>query len=285
MDVGLVAQRDNSRAVSVAESIQTALADDGVSTRLDAATAAALEEPAATANTVDDAAASSDVGVFATCDLVVSIGGDGTFLFAARAAGGAPMLGVNLGEVGFLNAVSPENAVAAVREAVEAIDAGDHTIREAPRLTARCEGFESVPAVNEIIVTGPRRGPDGGATFRVTIDGSEYTHDHADGVMIATPTGSTAYNLSENGPIVHPSIGALIVNEMCGVDGMPPLVVGGDCEVTVAVDDADHAVVVSDGRRPHEIETPAEITVSRAETPVRLVGPVADFFAALDKLS
>ncbi|RJX49960.1 NAD(+)/NADH kinase [Halonotius pteroides] len=285
MDVGLVAQRDNSRAVSVAESIQTALTDGGVSTRLDAATAAALEEPAATANTVDNVAASSDVGVFATCDLVVSIGGDGTFLFAARAAGGAPMLGVNLGEVGFLNAVSPENAVAAVREAVEAIDAGDHTIREAPRLTARCEGFESVPAVNEIIVTGPRRGPDGGATFRVTIDGSEYTHDHADGVMIATPTGSTAYNLSENGPIVHPSIGALIVNEMCGVDGMPPLVVGGDCEVTVAVDDADHAVVVSDGRRPHEIETPAEITVSRAETPVRLVGPVADFFAALDKLS
>jgi len=226
-----------------------------------------------------------DVGAFEACDLVVSIGGDGTFLFAARAAGGTPMLGVNLGEVGFLNAVSPENAVAAVREAVDAIEAGDHEIREAPRLTARCGEFESVPAVNEIVVTGPRRGPGGGATFRVTIDGSEYTQSHADGVMIATPTGSTAYNLSEDGPIVHPSIGALIVNEMCGVDGMPPLIVGGDCEVTVAVDDADHAVVVSDGRRPHEIETPAEITVSRAETPVRLVGPVADFFAALDKLS
>ena len=285
MDVGLVAQRDNGRAVGIAESIQTALDDDGVSTRLDAATAAALGEPTMTTDTVGDAGGNSNVGIFQACDLVVSIGGDGTFLFAARAAGGAPMLGVNLGEVGFLNAVSPENAVAAVREAVEAIDADDHEIREAPRLTARCEGFESVPAVNEIVVTGPRRGPGGGATFRVTIDGSEYTHSHADGVMIATPTGSTAYNLSEDGPIVHPSIGALIVNEMCGVDGMPPLVVGGDCEVTVAVDNADHAVVVSDGRRPHEIETPAAITVSRAKTPVRLVGPVADFFAALDKLS
>ena len=285
MEVGLVAQRDNSRAVSVAESINTALVDEEVSTRLDAATAAALEESTATTGAVDDAAASGDVGSFEACDLVVSIGGDGTFLFAARAAGGAPMLGVNLGEVGFLNAVSPENAVAAVRGAVSAIEADDHEIREAPRLTARCEGFESVPAVNEIVITGPRRGPGGGATFRVTIDGSEYTQSHADGVMIATPTGSTAYNLSEGGPIVHPSIGALIVNEMCGVDGMPPLVVGGDCEVTVAVDDADHAVVVSDGRRPHEIETPAAITVSRAETPVRLVGPVADFFTALDKLS
>jgi len=284
MEVGLVAQRDNSRAVDIAESIQTALADDGVSTRLDAATAAALGG-STTTDTVGDAAGSSDVGVFEACDLVVSIGGDGTFLFAARAAGGTPMLGVNLGEVGFLNAVSPENAVTAVREAVDAIDADSHEIREAPRLTAQCGGFESVPAVNEIVVTGPRRGPGGGATFRVTIDGSEYAHSHADGVMIATPTGSTAYNLSEDGPIVHPSIGALIVNEMCSADGMPPLVVGGDCEVTVAVDDADHAVVVSDGRRPHEIETPTEIIVSRAETPVRLVGPVADFFTALDKLS
>ena len=285
MEVGLVAQRDNSRAVGVAESIQTALADDGVSTRVDAATAAALAESTATPDAPANPGTTADVGVFGACDLVVSIGGDGTFLFAARAAGGTPMLGVNLGEVGFLNAVSPENAVTAVREAVTAIDADDHEVRKAPRLTAQCESFESVPAVNEIVVSGPRRGPGGGATFRVTIDGSEYTQSHADGVMIATPTGSTAYNLSENGPIVHPSIGALIVNEMCGVDGMPPLVVGGDCEVTVAVDDADHAVVVSDGRRPHEIETPAEITVSRAETPVRLVGPVADFFAALDKLS
>ena len=285
MEVGLVAQRDNSRAVNVAESIQAALADDGVSTRLDAATAAALAESTTTPDASATPGTTADVGVFGACDLVVSIGGDGTFLFAARAAGGTPMLGVNLGEVGFLNAVSPENAVTAVREAVTAIDADDHEVRKAPRLTAQCESFESVPAVNEIVVSGPRRGPGGGATFRVTIDGSEYTQSHADGVMIATPTGSTAYNLSENGPIVHPSIGALIVNEMCGVDGMPPLVVGGDCEVTVAVDDADHAVVVSDGRRPHEIETPAEITVSRAETPVRLVGPVADFFAALDKLS
>ena len=285
MEVGLVAQRDNSRAVNVAESIQAALADDGVPTRLDAATAAALAESTATPDASANPGTTADVGVFGACDLVVSIGGDGTFLFAARAAGGTPMLGVNLGEVGFLNAVSPENAVTAVREAVTAIDADDHEVRKAPRLTAQCESFESVPAVNEIVVSGPRRGPGGGATFRVTIDGSEYTQSHADGVMIATPTGSTAYNLSENGPIVHPSIGALIVNEMCGVDGMPPLVVGGDCEVTVAVDDADHAVVVSDGRRPHEIETPAEITVSRAETPVRLVGPVADFFAALDKLS
>ena len=285
MDVGLVAQRDNSRASGIAESIQAALSDDGVSTRRDPATAATVETSTTADERGDNPTAIDTAGAFEVCDLVVSIGGDGTFLFAARAAGGTPMLGVNLGEVGFLNAVSPENAVAAVRDTITAIRDGDHEVREAPRLTACCGAFESVPAVNEIVVSGPRRGPGGGATFRVLIDGSEYTRGHADGVMIATPTGSTAYNLSEDGPIVHPSVGALIVNEMCSTDGMPPLVAGGSCEVTVAVDDADHAVVVSDGRQPHEIDLPAEITVSRAKPPVRLVGPVTDFFAALDKLS
>jgi len=275
MEVGIVAQQGNSRAAAVADSLWVALTDEQVACRLDTATANALERP-------ELAAA---VEGFDECDLVVSIGGDGTFLFAARAAGGTPILGVNLGEVGFLNAVRPENAVHAVRAEVESLSNGTHEVREAPRLTATCGDFESVPAVNEIVVSGPRRGHGGGATFRVEIDGSPYSQGHADGVMIATPTGSTAYNLSEGGPLVHPSIGGLIVNEMCGVDGMPPLVVAGDCEVTISVSNADETVVVTDGRRPHRLDLPAEITVSRAEPPVRLAGPVADFFEALRKLS
>ena len=275
MEVGIVAQRDNSRAASLAAEIRTALRDDGVDCRLDETTATTVGVPAA----------ASAVETFSACDLVVSIGGDGTFLFAARGAGGVPILGVNLGEVGFLNAVRPANAVQAVTREVEALRAGEFEVREAPRLTATCERFESVPAVNEIVVTGPRRGHGGGASFEVRVDGSRYTSGHADGIMIATPTGSSAYNLSEGGPLVHPSIGGLIINEMCGAEAMPPLVVAGDCEVSVQVDDADHVVVVSDGRRPHELDVPCEITVSRAEPPVRLAGPVADFFEALGKLT
>jgi NAD+ kinase len=275
MEVGLLAQRDNSRAVAVASDIRAALAAASVDCRLDPTTAAALE-----VSTETDA-----LGGFDACDLVVSVGGDGTFLFAARAAGGVPIMGVNLGEVGFLNAVAPDEAVSAVREEVRAIRDGTQTVREAPRLTAACEGFESTPAVNEIVVSGPRRGHGGGATVEVAVDGSPYSGGHADGVMVATPTGSTAYNLSEGGPIVHPSAGGLIINEMCPTDGMPPLVVDGDCAVEVSVTDADHAIVVSDGRRPSELETPVTLTVSRAEPPVRLAGPVADFFEALGKLS
>lgn len=274
MEVGIVAQRDNSRAATLAAEIRRALGP-GVDCRLDAATA----------STVGDPTAGKPVDSFEECDLVVSIGGDGTFLFAARGAGGTPILGVNLGEVGFLNAVRPETAVEAVREEVTRLRDGNHEFRKAPRLTASGDDWESVPAVNEIVVTGPRRGHGGGASFEVEIDGSSYTSGHADGILIATPTGSSAYNLSEGGPLVHPSIGGLIINEMAGVDAMPPLVVAGDCEVSVSVSDADHVVVVSDGRRPHELGVPTEITVSRTDPPVRLAGPVADFFEALGKLS
>ncbi|MFW6321662.1 MAG: NAD(+)/NADH kinase [Halohasta sp.] len=274
MEVGIVAQWDNDRATALAGEIRAALVDDGVGCRLDESTAAAIDVP--------EAAAAVDS--FEACDLVVSIGGDGTFLFAARGAGGTPILGVNLGEVGFLNGVTPEDAVDAVRDEVAALRQGTMDVREAPRLSADSDDWESVPAVNEIVVTG-RRGHGGGASFEVAVDGSHYTGGHADGILIATPTGSSAYNLSEGGPLVHPSIGGLIVNEMCGTDAMPPLVVAGDCEVTVSVEDADHIVVVSDGRRPHELDVPCEITVSRAEPPVRLAGPVADFFEALGKLS
>ena len=275
MEVGIVAQRDNSRAAALAAEIRGALRDEGVGCRLDEVTAAAVGVPEA----------GGPVETFSDCELVVSIGGDGTFLFAARGAGGAPILGVNLGEVGFLNAVRPENGVSAVRQEVEAIQDGTFEVREAPRLTATCEAFESVPAVNEIVVTGPRRGHGGGASFDVRVDGSPYTRGHADSILIATPTGSSAYNLSEGGPLVHPSIGGLIINEMAGTEAMPPLVVAGDCEVSVGVAETDQVVVVSDGRRPYELDAPCEITVSRADPPVRLAGPVADFFEALGKLS
>ena len=275
MEVGLLAQRDNDRAVAVASDIRAALASASVDCRLDPTTADALGL-AADANALE---------AFDTCALVVSVGGDGTFLFAARAAGGVPILGVNLGEVGFLNAVAPDEAVSAVREEVNAIRAGTQEVREAPRLTATGRDFESIPAVNEIVVSGPRRGPGGGATIEVAVEGSPYSTSHADGVMIATPMGSTAYNLSEGGPIVHPSVGGLIINEMCPTDGMPPLVLTGERTVEVSVSDAEHAVVVSDGRDPQDLETPVTLSVSRADPPVRLAGPAADFFEALGKLS
>lgn len=272
MDVGIVAQKGNNRAAYLAADLRDRLREAGVRVSLDEATAETLSVEGRPVDEMD------------ATDLVVSIGGDGTFLFTARGAGGTPVLGVNLGEVGFLNAVRPADAVDAVLAEVEEFREGEMTIREAPRLAATCERWESKPAANEITVQGTRRGHGGGVGIEVRVDGSLYSGGHADGVLVATPTGSTAYNLSERGPLVHPSVDGLVVNEMCARGGMPPLLIAPDATVSVTLTDADEAVVISDGRQPYTVDVPTEVVVERTGPPVRVAGPSSDFFEALKKL-
>jgi len=270
-----VARKGSERAVAVADELRDAVVGAGAAVWLDAETADALGEPDA----------GRAVTALADCDLAVAVGGDGTFLFVARNAGDTPIVGVNLGEVGFLNAVSPEDAEGAVVSEVEAFDRGEMDVREAPRLAARTDEWTSVPAANEIVIQGPRRGPGAGIEYEVRVDGSRYAGGHGDGVLVATPTGSTAYNLSEGGPLVHPAVSGLVVNEMAADEGMPPLVVDADATVTVAVEGTDEAVVASDGRNTTTLPAPAEITVERTTPPMRIAGPPSDFFEALGKLS
>jgi NAD+ kinase len=272
MDVGIVAQKGNSRAAFLAGALRDRLREAGAGVVVDDATATVVDVEGV------------PVARMTETDLVVSIGGDGTFLFAARGAEGTPIIGVNLGEVGFLNAVGPDEAVEVVLDEVEAFRAGEMTVREAPRIEPRTDEWTGSPAANEVVVQGPRRGHGGGVGVEVRVDGSLYTGGHADGVLVATPTGSTAYNLSERGPLVHPGVDALVVNEMCAEGGMPPLVVDEDAEVSVTLTEATSAVVVSDGRAIRELGLPTEVRIGTADTPVRLAGPAADFFEALGKL-
>lgn len=278
MQVGIVAQQDNPRAANLAGDLRSALRDRDVAVWVDEATASALDAPGA----------GRPMDAFDGADLVVAVGGDGTFLFAGRHAGGTPILGVNLGEVGFLNAVSPDDAETAVLREVEAYRGEGMDPREVPRIAARIdsEGWTSNPAANEIVVQGPRRGHGGGTDYEVRVDGSLYSGGHADGVLIATPTGSSAYNLSENGPLVHPGVDTLVVNEMCAAEGMPPLAINTDSTVTVTLTaEGGTGVVISDGRHPKEVDTPVSVTVERSDPPMRIAGPSADYFEALGKLS
>ena len=287
MKVGLVGQKDNPRARSLVEAIGRSLRQLGVSVAVDEVTAGALEADRRPGyGSASDRFEPETVAVddLHGCDLVVSIGGDGTFLFAARGVDDTPIMGVNLGEVGFLNAVSPADAVATVLDSVERVRAGDLRTRELPRLVASNDEWALAPGLNEVLVQGPRRGHGGGATFEVRVDGSVYTRGHADGVLVATPTGSTAYNLSEGGPLVHPSVPGLVVTEMAGSDGKRPLVVDVDSVVTIAVSDASEAIAVSDGRARETVNPPTEIRVRAAKEPARVAGPAREFFAALGKL-
>ncbi|NHN41291.1 NAD(+)/NADH kinase [Halorubellus sp. JP-L1] len=303
MHVGVVAQKGNVRAAHLAGDLREELAARDVDVDVDKATARALRGDEATAQALqgdeataralgEDEATATEldvdgvaVGSMGACDLVVSIGGDGTFLYAARGAGSVPILGVNLGEVGFLNAVSPADAHDAVLAEVDRYrKTGAVRSRALPRLAATGDDWSLAPAMNEIVVQGPQRGHGAGAGFEVRVDGELYSGGHADGVLVATATGSTAYNLSEDGPLVAPSAGTLVVTEMCAADAMPSLVLARDQTITVRVDDADAAHVISDGRETHELEPPATVEVGVADDPVRVAGPPVNFFEALGKL-
>lgn len=270
MHVGIVAQRGNARAAELADDVRRAL---DVRVSLDAETASALD------------AEGTPAARLADCDLVVSIGGDGTFLYTARSVGDAPIMGVNLGEVGFLNATAPDDAVAAVRAEVDRLrSTDDPAFQEMSQVRATGEGFELPPALNEVTILGSRRGHGNGIDVEVRLDGELYTGSHADGVIVATPTGSSAYNLSEGGPLVHPAVDGFVVTEMCADSGMPSLVTDLDAEVTVRLDAADYGYVVADGRTTERVELPTRVTLERADQPVRVAGPPLDFFAALGKL-
>ena len=273
VDVGLVAQRDNERAQELAASLATTLERAAATVVVDETTGRTVERPAV------------PVAAMADRDLVVSIGGDGTLLFVAREVGGTPMRGVNLGEVGFLNAVAPADAIDVATDLVGELCAGNELdCRALDRLQATGEGWTIEPALNEVVVHGPRRGHGGGATLELCVDGNRYTESHADGILVATPTGSTAYNLSEGGPLLHPAADTVVVTQMAASESMPPLVVDRDATLTVSVTDADTALVISDGRNRQELTPPATVSVAIADDPVRLVGPQVNFFEGLDKL-
>jgi len=290
MKLGLVGQKDNPRARSLVEAVRMDLREAGIDIVVDDVTARALtddrhETYGGVAAPELDPPESIAIGAMSDCDLVVSIGGDGTFLHAARGLAGTPIMGVNLGEVGFLNAVSPNDAIETIRDvATDIREDGTTPVRELPRLQAGGENWTLQPALNEIVVQGPQRGHGSGVGVTVRIDDALYTSGHADGILVATPTGSTAYNLSEGGPLVHPDVPVWVVTEMAAERPMPPLVVEEDTTITIRIEDAETASVVSDGRTTAEVEPPTQVTIERAEQPVRVAGPPLEFFTALGKL-
>lgn len=272
MALGVVAQQGNERARALAEDIRSTVIEDGVDVWLDRVTAESLGH------------SGYDVTELGNCELVASIGGDGTFLFTARSVGTTPIVGINLGEVGFLNAVAPGEATSVVRELYAQAVTEELPTQVLPRVLAMGDSWELGPALNEIIVHSPQRGVEPGISIEVKVDGQTYNSDRADGVMVATPTGSTAYNLSEGGPLLTPDLPGLVITEMSGRNPRPPVVVPADSTITIHVNGPEYAAVISDGRLRKRLSIPTVINVERASMPVRVAGPPVAFFDALDKL-
>ena len=201
-------------------------------------------------------------------DLAVSLGGDGSMLRAVTAVAddGVPVLGVNYGSLGYLTGIKPE----AASEAVEQFLAGDYIIEERIRLRCRIGDGNEVSALNEAIVEKV----DSGRTVNlaVHIDGEFFTSYAADGLIAATPTGSTAYSLSAGGPILAPTMNAVILTPVAPHTLFDrSLVLLPDSELVIEVLGDRPAAVAVDGRSLGELGEGGSLIVSVSDQPARLV--------------
>ena len=193
---------------------------------------------------------------FEDLDLFIVLGGDGTFLSAARLIHGRniPMFGLNIGTLGFLTAAEYSDA----EEAFGLLRDGRYTIEHRHMLKTRFyadEKVEEFVAMNDVVVTKGSLGRM--MTYRVFVDNQYATTFRGDGVIFATPTGSTAYNLSAGGPIVYPTINAISMTAICPHTlGVRNLVVSGDSKIMVQVkgDVAGYNLSV-DGQQNFNIDT------------------------------
>lgn len=206
-------------------------------------------------------------------ELVIVLGGDGTILRAAELVRGTPVpiLGVNLGHVGFLAEAEREDLVDTVETALRR----DYQVEERATLSVRVKVDSEVVyeswALNEVTVEKASR--ERMLEVVVEVDGRPLSSFGCDGIVMSTPTGSTAYSFSAGGPIVWPSVDALLMVPLSAHALFArPLVVGPDSALAVEVLDRTQggAVLWSDGRRMEELPRHARVVVRRSPIPVRL---------------
>lgn len=200
-------------------------------------------------------------------DLVVSIGGDGTFLRGAHVAAAAacPILGVKVGRLGFLTEVDPAEAPVVIERALS----GRVRIEERLAVTAEPAGgvgFEPQWALNEIMVE--KRARHRLIRLDVRVDGDYVTTFSADGVIAATPTGSTAYSFSARGPIVSPSVPCLVLTPVAAHMVFDrSFVLGAEQVVTVEVVGEEPGLLSADGRESIELPVGSRLTIRAADQP------------------
>jgi NAD+ kinase len=215
-----------------------------------------------------DLGGAGDPGIgIAGSDLAVSLGGDGTMLRTVQLAAGVPVLGVNLGQLGYLSAVEP----ARLTEALERFLAGDHHIEERLSLVVRVgEGNPPLTALNEAVLE--KTVPGHTVRLALGLSGEHFISYATDALIISTPTGSTAYNLSARGPILAPSLRALLVTPVSPHMLFDrSLVLDPETVVRMEVLPTRSAVLVVDGVAAEVLEPGQCVECAASPQPARLV--------------
>lgn len=216
----------------------------------------------------------------ADADMAISIGGDGTFLSAAHSVAkmGMPIMGINAGHLGYLTTMSLDESA----KLMPRIIAGEYKTERRTLLQASCDVPEALPelpfALNDI--TFVRNGTSSMISLETTVNGVPLTTFRGDGLVVCTPTGSTAYNMSSGGPIMEPTAACLALTPISPHSlTMRPLVVPDDATITVTVTSRARKFLVSIDGTAKLCPSKTTVTIKKAPFAVNLVQRLNHNFA------
>lgn len=210
--------------------------------------------------------------LFNSIDALVVLGGDGTFLGAAREATerAIPLLGVNLGSLGFMTEV----ALDGVETALEELSTGNYSIEERMMLDLKIKGrsgTRSDVALNEVVFS--RKAMAKMIELSVSVNGQHITQYKADGLIISTPTGSTAYALSAGGPILYPTLDAILICPICPhtLTNRPVVIPGADVIEIDIMKGQEEVVATLDGQICLDLNPMDHLTLCRSSHTTRII--------------
>lgn len=206
-------------------------------------------------------------------DCVLVLGGDGTMIRAARElrSCGVPLLGINLGTLGYLAEVEVQN----IESAIDFLMEEEPDVEERMMLKGTLNGTEEDAALNDIVVT--RLGALRVIRFNIYVNGELLNTYQADGVIISTPTGSTGYNLSAGGPIVEPTAAMIVITPICShALNTSSIVLSAEDEIAVEIgrgrdNGVEEACVSFDGGETKRVYTGDRIVIKKAEETTKLL--------------
>ena len=265
MKAVIVSRIDNKEALAFARTISDILKEEGCTAVFDHDTAAALGESGIQ---ITEAAA----------DLAIIIGGDGTILRTIqRMVQPVPVLGINWGEVGFLAELEPSEASHFVRSLARGF-----SVEERMRISLVKDEVTLGTALNEALIVTTR--PAKMLRFSIIVDGIMAEQFRADGLLISTPTGSTAYAMSAGGPIVDPRIqGFLLVPLAPYMLSSRPHLISENRRLEIKVESANPVKLVIDGQQTIDLGESSTIQVVRSALPAKFVDVRRNFFEKVDK--
>ncbi len=218
-------------------------------------------------------------------DLIIAVGGDGTMLHAASMTGGldVPLLGVNRGRLGFLTDVSPDEMLESLDQVLDGKYTCESRLRLAATLSSRDGSKNTSLALNDIVLQ--RRDTGRMLDFETRIAGRYVNTYMGDGLIVATPTGSTAYALSCGGPIIEPQLDAIVVVPICPHTlSVRPIVIPANqkIEVTLLERDDTNAEISVDGHSMGAFGPEDQLLIEPSENRITLIHPPGyDFYEIL----